>query len=253
MSCVLMYNAIGREVAAEVGAKVVDLYGYVEDFCNQGTPNGHGGGPLLPPDSGFGNNYTACAIQSSGLHFFTSAPQPSGQQYTGFHIAAEASKMILNAHINNHSQAAAAGGAASLTLESSSSSSSGIAPSCGAPPAPLSATLPNVLIIGDSISEQYSPSVERLLLRPGRPWRNASGALAAVQHNGNTGSNQAGPTANGVACISSWLGQAKWDVITINFVSAMTHCVFQSKLRSTQPCYCIVCRAFMTAAGQRRT
>ena len=57
--------------------------------------------------------------------------------------------------------------------------------SCGNPPSPLSKTLPNVLIIGDSISEPgsgYGPGVERLLMRPGVPWRNQSGALAAVQH-----------------------------------------------------------------------
>ena len=89
--------------------------------------------------------------------------------------------------------------------------------SCGDPPAPLSTKLPNVLIIGDSISEPgsgYGPGVERLLMRPGVPWRNASGPLAAVQHNGNTGSNQAGPTTNGVNCIQSWLGTEKWDAIT---------------------------------------
>ena len=54
-------------------------------------------------------------------------------------------------------------------------------------------------------------------MRPGVPWRNQSGPLASVQHSGNTGSNQAGPTTNGVSCIKSWLGDSKWDVITINF------------------------------------
>jgi hypothetical protein len=51
MSCVLEYNEIAKEVAAEVGARVVDLYGYVEQFCSQGTPNGDGGGEraFLPP------------------------------------------------------------------------------------------------------------------------------------------------------------------------------------------------------------
>ena len=68
---------------------VVDLYGYVEQFCQQGTPNGKGGGPLLPPSSGFGGNYTACAIQSNGLHFFTKAPQPSGQQYVHYRTLAK--------------------------------------------------------------------------------------------------------------------------------------------------------------------
>ena len=204
MSCVMEYNVIAKEVAAEVGASVVDLYGYVEEFCQQG--------PLLPASSGFGGNYTACAVQSSGLHFFTSEPQPSGQQYTGLHIAAEATKMIPNAHIANKTEGEA------RILESSSMPDT---MSCGNPPAPLSTTLPNVLIIGDSISEPgsgYGPGVEQLLMRPGVPWRNGSGPLAAVQHNGNTGSNQAGPTTNGVNCIKSWVGKDyKWDVITMNF------------------------------------
>jgi hypothetical protein len=84
MSCVVQYNEIAKEVAAEVGGvTVIDLYAHVEKFCGQGIPNGKGGAPLLPASSGFLHNYTACAVQSSGLHFFTSAPQPSGQQYTG--------------------------------------------------------------------------------------------------------------------------------------------------------------------------
>lgn len=215
MSCVLEYNVIAKEVAAEVGASVVDLYGYVEEFCQQGPgrPNAKWP-PLLPSSSGFGGNYTACAVQSSGLHFFTAAPQPSGQQYTGLHIAAEATRMIPNAHINNKTEEAARGvleRVSEVPIETMS---------CGNPPAPLSTTLPNVLIIGDSISEPgsgYGPGVEQLLMRPGIPWRNQSGPLASVQHNGNSGSNQAGPTTNGVNCIKSWVGKEKWDAITINF------------------------------------
>eukprot|EP00729_Bicosta_minor_P002814 gene2814-15504_t len=94
--------------------------------------------------------------------------------------------------------------------------------SCGNPPAPLSKTVPNVLIIGDSISEPgsgYGPGVENIFMQPGQPWRNQSGAIADVQHNGGaTGSNQAGPSTNGAACIDGWLGAGnKWDVITMNF------------------------------------
>jgi hypothetical protein len=44
------------------------------------------------------------------------------------------------------------------------------------------------------------------------------GPLASVQHNGGKGSNQAGPSTNGAACIKTWLpGTQKWDVITMNF------------------------------------
>ena len=170
MSCVLMYNSIGRDVAAEVGVKVIDLYGYVEEFCSQGTPNGHGGGPLLPRTSGFANNYTACAIQSNGLHFFTAAPQPSGQQYTALHIAAEVMKLIPNTHINNRSSCHGCsrhGPAEDVHVAPSTVKEAGepvaqrqiiptTALSCGDPPSPLSKTLPNVLIIGDSISASAS-------------------------------------------------------------------------------------------------
>lgn len=38
-----------------------------------------------------------------------------------------------------------------------------------------------------------------------------------MQHNGGTGSNQAGPTTNGVACVDKWVGSELWDVITMNF------------------------------------
>ena len=65
MSCVVQYNAIARKVAAEVGDVFIeDLYGYVEDFCH-----------YFPKDnasSGYGGNYTDCAIQTTGLHFFNS-------------------------------------------------------------------------------------------------------------------------------------------------------------------------------------
>lgn len=246
MSCVLEYNAIAKEVASEVGnVTVIDLYAHVERFCQQ-QPSGTGWPPLMPD-----HNYSVCAIQSSGLHFFTKAPQPSGQQYTGLHIAAEATKLLPNEDINNSTDEVrqflkknmhsvlhttcvkcvhvlicfqcVPGAPPLLRHDAGHCQTTPVlkrAPatmSCGNPPAPLSKTLPNVLIIGDSISEPgsgYGPGVEQLLMRPGIPWRNESGALAAVQHNGNTGSNQAGPTTNGVACIKGWLGTEKWDVIT---------------------------------------
>jgi hypothetical protein len=54
MSCVVQYNEIAKEVAAEVGGvTVIDLYAHVEKFCGQGIPNGKGGAPLLPASSGF--------------------------------------------------------------------------------------------------------------------------------------------------------------------------------------------------------
>ena len=81
----LEYNRIAKQVAAEVGGVFVhDLYGYVEDFCQhfpQAQDAGH-------PE--YAGNYTSCAIQTNGLHFFDTAPAPSGQQYTGIGVAAAA-------------------------------------------------------------------------------------------------------------------------------------------------------------------
>ena len=75
VSCLLEYTTIAKEVAAAVGGiTIMDLYAHLEDFCQQQPA---GGWPPLMPD----RNYSVCAIQSSGLHFFTNAPQPSGQQY----------------------------------------------------------------------------------------------------------------------------------------------------------------------------
>ena len=67
--------AIARRVATEVGGILInDLYQYVEDFCDKGKLTSLG-------------NYSKCAIQTTGLHFFNTAPMPSGQQYTGLSIA----------------------------------------------------------------------------------------------------------------------------------------------------------------------
>jgi hypothetical protein len=60
--------------------------------------------------------------------------------------------------------------------------------------------------------------LQRIFEQPGQPFRNQSGKIATVQHSGGTGSNQAGPTTNGVTCIDKWLGPEKlWGVVTINF------------------------------------
>ena len=75
------------------GIYIDDLYGYVEDFCHVF--------PVDPPSSGFPDNYTTCAIQTTGLHFFTRAPLPSGQQYTGLSVAAEALKKVPEKSISN--------------------------------------------------------------------------------------------------------------------------------------------------------
>ena len=181
MSCVLEYNVIAKQVAAEVGGVIVDdLYQYVEDFCEDFTKD--------PSGEPFAGNYTTCAVQTTGLHFFNVKPYPSGQQYTGISVARAAVSNIPEHEINN------------ATAEDATTLPSLMAPllgSCGSPPAPMATSMPNVLIIGDSISEPgsgYGPGVEAIFQLPGVPFRNQSGAIAQVQHNGAGGSNQAGPT-----------------------------------------------------------
>ncbi len=62
--------------------------------------------------------------------------------------------------------------------------------------------LPQVLIIGDSISIGYTPHVRQTLL-----------AEANVVHN----KGNAGPTENGLKNIDEWIGTTKWDAIHFNW------------------------------------
>src|SRR5262245_2767243 len=62
--------------------------------------------------------------------------------------------------------------------------------------------LPRVLLVGDSISIGYTLPVRTLLKGKANVHR--------VPENG-------GPTTNGLAKLSAWLGNGKWDVIHFNF------------------------------------
>lgn len=62
--------------------------------------------------------------------------------------------------------------------------------------------LPRVLIIGDSISIGYT-----------QPTRDLLAGKANVHRIATNG----GPTTNGVANLSKWLGDSKWDVVHFNF------------------------------------
>jgi lysophospholipase L1-like esterase len=62
--------------------------------------------------------------------------------------------------------------------------------------------LPRVLLIGDSISIGYTVAVRELLQGKANVHR--------IPVNG-------GPTTNGLARLSAWLGQGKWDVIHFNW------------------------------------
>ena len=62
--------------------------------------------------------------------------------------------------------------------------------------------LPQVLIIGDSISNAYTPYVTERL----------KGVAVVKHHAGN-----AGPTIRGIEEIEAWLGDTKWDLIHFNW------------------------------------
>ena len=62
--------------------------------------------------------------------------------------------------------------------------------------------LPNVLLIGDSISIAYTLPVRERLSREANVWRPAANC---------------GPTTRGVANLDAWLGDRHWDVIHFNF------------------------------------
>ena len=66
--CVVELNGIAKRMAAEMGVGYNDLYSFVNEAC-------------------LGVNYTECAFQTTGLHFFTHAPLPSGQQLTAISVA----------------------------------------------------------------------------------------------------------------------------------------------------------------------
>ena len=66
----------------------------------------------------------------------------------------------------------------------------------------LDTGIPKVLLIGDSISCQYTPYVIKQL----------HGKAIVKHHKGN-----AGPTMRGVAHIDTWLGTTEWDVIHFNW------------------------------------
>ena len=68
--------------------------------------------------------------------------------------------------------------------------------------------LPNVLIIGDSISIGYKPFVKEML-------KTKANVLRTMLENGNP-ENCSG-TTKGVENIDRWIGDTKWEVIHFNF------------------------------------
>lgn len=69
-------------------------------------------------------------------------------------------------------------------------------------PPEVQAGLPNVLLIGDSISIGYMLDVRKQLSGEANVWRPATNC---------------GPTTRGLESLDAWLGKRKWDVIHFNF------------------------------------
>ena len=74
--------------------------------------------------------------------------------------------------------------------------------------ASLNQKLPNVLILGDSISIGYTPFVKESL-------KGKANVFRPMQDNGKAENCQG--TTNGVKNIDRWIGDTKWDVIHFNF------------------------------------
>ncbi|MCA9125357.1 MAG: SGNH/GDSL hydrolase family protein, partial [Planctomycetales bacterium] len=75
--------------------------------------------------------------------------------------------------------------------------------------APADPSLPNVLLIGDSISIGYTRAVRRLLA-------GEANVMRPLNERGDGPSN-CGPTPRGLELIDDWLGSTKWDVIHFNW------------------------------------
>jgi hypothetical protein len=75
--------------------------------------------------------------------------------------------------------------------------------------APLDPKLPNVLLIGDSISIGYTRAVRRLL--------EGEANVQRPLNDRRDGPSNCGPTPRGLESLDAWLGDAKWDVIHFNW------------------------------------
>ena len=75
-------------------------------------------------------------------------------------------------------------------------------PAAYQPPEKIDPSLPNVLLLGDSISIGYMLDVRKALEAEANVFRPATNC---------------GPTTNGIKGIEQWLGDRKWSVIHFNF------------------------------------
>jgi len=80
--------------------------------------------------------------------------------------------------------------------------------------------LPNVLIMGDSISIGYTRQVREKLTGKAnvyRPMVSKTGKASAYRSMNGNGPDNCGDTTVGLTNIDGWLGQQKWDVIHFNW------------------------------------
>jgi len=89
-------------------------------------------------------------------------------------------------------------------------------PACTGAPLALNSSVPNVLLLSDSIGARltgYFDNVVRML-GPGDP-ETGGGVLgnAAVQHTGGYGKGICGTSFGALACADLWLGSGNWSVI----------------------------------------
>ena len=188
-----------------------------------------------------GVNYHKCKLQlSGGVHC-----SQAGREYTGLSVAFSIIKALFDFGSEHPPLPTPAGPSSSsetgsvtdpLELHDTSADAGG----CGAPPVPLNDSkatgIPNVLLIGDSISMGFGyPNGEHPRCACGAPkccvpdyrlgyglyvqemLRNTTDGwnLMEVQHNGGWYlDGQAGDTKLGVSCLDHWLGISKSPAIT---------------------------------------
>lgn len=230
-SSVLLYNTLARKALAEAARKtpatplrINDLWQDMTNFC--------------------GSDYHACQLQLAGGVHCTQ----EGRQYSGLSVAFSILAALFDFGRQHPSIVPTPNNAETRIVPDVRTvvPSATEATSCGASPMPLNNTVPNLLLIGDSISMGYgflkssapkcacgdktccSPDfrlgyglyVQEILKNVSAGW-----GLMEVQHNGGWYlDGQAGDTKRGISCLDQWLGVSasapnglQFDIIHVNF------------------------------------
>ena len=186
-------NVVAKRVASELGVIYSDLYDFVQQGC-------------------LGVNYTACAFQTTGLHFFTRAPLPSSSQIFVANIIIRSlshselpqPKATVDFATGGHAAPVDMRHPAGQEVEERALTSTATASSnpCGnaatTPPHTMiedgigcwhNVTIPQVLVIGDSISSGfvgYGAEVKRIFEDP-LSWCGANQSIPNSEPAGATG------------------------------------------------------------------